>query len=128
VTIGRTVRVLRDKARNEIFNCTNDKRTLIMSIFYPATAELNDGKKALYKDLYEPNVERFIESFASSEEEKQYINNLATNIYIDAPIINDKNKYPIVIYSPGFSCDRDSTVFIIEKLVEEGYIVFIRAA
>lgn len=121
--IGRVVRVVKDNSRNEIFNCTNEKRTLIMSIFYPADEVHCEGKSSLYRDLYEPNVERFIEDWAESDELKQYINELGTNIFINVPIDNVDSKYPVVIYSPGFSCDRDSTVFMIEKLVEQGYIV-----
>ncbi len=121
--IGRVVRVVKDNSRNEIFNCTNENRTLIMSIFYLADEVYCEGKSAFYKDLYEPNVERFIQEWAKSDELEQYINELSTNIFINAPIKNINDKYPVVIYSPGFSCDRDSTVFIIEKLVKHGYIV-----
>ncbi len=121
--IGRVVRVAKDNSRDEIFNCTNEKRTLIMSIFYLADELFCEGKRSLYKDLYEPNADRFIQQLAKSEELEQYINELSTNIFINAPIKNVNDKYPVVIYSPGFSCDRDSTVFIIEKLVEHGYIV-----
>lgn len=120
--IGRVVRVVKDN-RNEILNCTNEKRTLIMSVFYLADEAYCEGKSALYKDLYEPNVERFIQKWAKSDELEQYINELSTNIFINVPIKNVNDKHPVVIYSPGFSCDRDSTVFIIEKLVEQGYIV-----
>jgi len=121
--IGRVVRVVKDSNRNEILNCTNEKRTLIMSVFYLTDELYCEGKRALYKDLYEPNVERFIQKWAESDELEQYINELSTNIFINAPIKNVNDEYPVVIYSPGFSCDRDSTIFIIEKLVEQGYIV-----
>lgn len=121
--IGRVVRVVKDNSRKEIFNCTNENRTLIMSIFYLADEACCKGKSALYKDLHEPNAERFVQEWAKSDELKQYINELSTNIFINAPIKNVNDKHPVVIYSPGFSCDRDSTVFIIEKLVEHGYIV-----
>ena len=121
--IGRVVRVVKDNNRNEILNCTNEKRTLIMSVFYLADEVYCEGKSALYKDLYEPNVERFIQKWAKSDELEQYINELSTNIFINVPIKKVNDKYPVVIYSPGFSCDRDSTIFIIEKLVEQGYIV-----
>lgn len=121
--IGRIVRVVKDNSRNEIFNCTNEKRTIIMSIFYPSDEVYCEGKSSLYKDLYEPNIERFIKSWAETEESEKYINELSTNIFINAPIKGSNGNYPVIIYSPGFTCDRDSTVFIIEKLVEQGYIV-----
>lgn len=121
--IGRVVRVVKDYDRNEIFNYKNDKRTLIMSIFYCADEVYCEGKSAYYKDLYEPNIERFIKQWAKSDELEQYINELNINTYINVPIKGVTEKCPVIIYSPGFSCDRDSTVFIIEKIVQQGYIV-----
>lgn len=50
-------------------------------------------------------------------------NDLTTNIFINVPIEDVDDKYPVVIYSPGFGCDRDLTIFIIEKLVQQGYVV-----
>lgn len=120
---GRIVRVLADENRSEIFSCSDQKRSVIISVFYPVDNDWSTNKQALYKDLYHPNEERFVEEWKNSEDDKNYINNLATNIYINAPIVNNSEKYPVILYSPGFSCDRDSTVFIIEKLIEEGYIV-----
>ena len=120
---GRIVRVLVDENRNEIFSCSDQKRNVIMSIFYPVDNQWSTNRQALYKDLYHPKEQRFVEDWKDSEDNANYINSLATNIYINAPIINNNEKYPLILYSPGFSCDRDSTVFIIEKLIEEGYIV-----
>ena len=120
---GRIVRVLTDPNRKEIFNCNNENRKLIISVFYPVANDWNTSKQAFYKDLYHPNEQIFIEDWKSSEDEEKYINNLTTNIYINAPIVNNSEKYPVILYSPGFNCDRDSTMFIIEKLIEEGYIV-----
>lgn len=121
--IGRKVRVLKDKNREEIFNSSNENRRVVISIFYPVDDNWNAYKQALYKDLYSPQEERFLKEWAESEEEKSYINNLTTNVYIDAPIIKNNEKYPVILYSPAFTCDRDSSIFNIEKLVEEGYIV-----
>jgi hypothetical protein len=120
---GRVVRILVDKNRKEIFSRNNEKRNLIMSIFYPVNDDWSESKQALYKDLYHPNEQRFIEEWKDSVDGGDYINSLATNIYNNAPIINNNEKYPIILYSPGFSCDRDSTMFFIQNLIEEGYIV-----
>ena len=120
---GRIVRVLADENRSEIFSCSNQKRNVIVSIFYPVDNDWSTNRQALYKDLYHPNEERFVDEWKNSDDDKNYINSLAANIYINAPIANNNEKHPVILYSPGFSCDRDSTVFIIEKLIKEGYIV-----
>lgn len=41
---GRVVRVLVDKDRKEIFNSNNEKRNLIMSIFYPVDDDWGERK------------------------------------------------------------------------------------
>ena len=108
--IGRIVRVLDDLNRDEIFSCNNEKRKLIISIFYPVDNDWSTGRQALYRNLYHPNEQRFIEEWKASGVDENYIKSIAASIYIDAPIANNNEKCPVILYSPGFSCDRDSTV------------------
>jgi predicted dienelactone hydrolase len=121
--VGRRVKVLTDLSRNEIVRDSKEKRKLIISIFYPVENNWNTDRQAFYIDLYHPQEQWFIDEWKASGIDECYIRNIKTNIYMNAPMKNSSTKYPILIYSPGFSCDRDSSVFTIQKLVEEGYIV-----
>jgi hypothetical protein len=121
--VGRRVKVLTDSNRIEVVRDSKEKRKLIISIFYPVDNSWDTDRQALYIDLYHPQEQWFIDEWKASGIEECYIRNIKTNIYTNAPMKNSNTKYPIVIYSPGFSCDRDSSVFTIQKLVEEGYIV-----
>jgi len=120
---GRIVRVLTDPNRNEIVRCNDEKRNLIISIFYTVDNDWSMNKQAVYSDLYHPCEERFFQDWSDSEDDRNYIQNLTANIYIDAPIAQSNEKHPVILYSPGFNCDRDSTTFIIDNLIEAGYIV-----
>jgi hypothetical protein len=121
--VGRIVKVLSDLSRNEVVSNSNEKRKLIISIYYPVEDNCNADRQAFYIDLYHPKEQRFIDEWKAEGVEEGYIRNIKTNIYMNAPMKSDNTKYPIVIYSPGFSCSRDSSIFTLQKLVEEGYIV-----
>jgi dienelactone hydrolase len=121
--VGRIVKVLSDLSRNEVTSNSKEKRKLIISIYYPVDDNWNADRQAFYIDLYHPKEQRFIDEWKAEGVQEGFIRNIKTNIYMNAPMKSDNTKYPIVIYSPGFSCSRDSSIFTLQKLVEEGYIV-----
>ncbi|MFL0269330.1 alpha/beta hydrolase family protein [Candidatus Clostridium radicumherbarum] len=127
--IGRTVRLLTDNKRKELLNDADEKRKIIISIFYKIDENLSETKQAYYMDIFHPRQEEFIQRFAGKknlagqkvcEEYLKYIN---INTFNNVPIIKNDILYPIIIYSPGLGMDRDSLIYNIEKLVSEGYIV-----
>ncbi|WBW96405.1 alpha/beta hydrolase family protein [Oceanirhabdus sp. W0125-5] len=123
--IGRTVRVLEDTNRKEIFSKNHENRKIVVSIFYPADGEWKPEQQAYYKDLYSPCEEVFIERYKDDDEEisEEYLNNIKINSYNDAPIAKGDKEYPLIIFSPGFGMGRDTSMFNVERLVHEGYIV-----
>ena len=121
--IGRVLRVVKDNSREEIFNCSKEKRTIIMSIFYPAEEQYCTGDGILYKDLFQPHTELFIEDVGNTKETAEYINKLRIDVFLNVPIKNSLDKYPVIIYSPGIFQDRDFAIFTAVNLVKEGYIV-----
>jgi predicted dienelactone hydrolase len=121
--VGRIVKVLTDFSRNEIVRDSEEKRKLIISIFYPIEDDWNADRQAFYIDLYHTREQRFIDEWKAEGVEEYYIRNVKTNIYNNAPMKSSNTKYPVVIYSPGFSCGRDTSIFTLQKVVEEGYIV-----
>ncbi|WP_035287910.1 hypothetical protein [Clostridium sp. KNHs214] len=121
--IGRVLRVVKDNSRDEIFSCSKEKRTIIMSIFYPAEEQSCSGEGILYKDLFQPHTEFFIEDVGNTKEAVEYINKLRIDVFLNVPIKNGVDKYPVIIYSPGIFQDRDFAIFTAVNLVKEGYIV-----
>lgn len=128
--VGRVVKLLTDNKRKELLNDTNEKRKIIISIFYPADENLNESKQGFYMDLFYPRQEEFIRRFAEKKNlagqqvSASYLKNIKINTYNNIPISKKEIVYPIIIYSPGLGMDRDSIIYNIEKLVSKGYVIF----
>ncbi|MCM1989020.1 alpha/beta hydrolase family protein [Oceanirhabdus seepicola] len=122
--IGRTVKVLEDTNRKEIYSKKEENRRVIISIFYPVDGAWKPEHQAYYKDLYRPCEEEFINRYKDDiKVSEDYLNNIKINAYNDAPIAKEDKEYPLIIFSPGLGMGRDSSMFNVERLVEEGYIV-----
>lgn len=126
--IGRIVRVLEDKKRKEVLVDTNENRKVIISCYYPIDEMWKKKEQAFYKDIYSPKEDEFIKKFKEivpleDDQKENFLRNIPTNIYNDAPI-NDRNTaHPVIIQLTGLGSPRDYLTFNIEKLVREGYVV-----
>lgn len=126
---GRVVRLLTDNKREELLNGTDEKRKIIISIFYLADEGSDESKHGLYMDLFYPRQDEFIKRYATKKNaagqllDESHLRSIKTNTYNDIPISKKEVLYPVVIYSPGLGANRDSIIYNIEKLVSEGYIV-----
>lgn len=128
--IGRIVRLLTDNKRKELLNDVGKKRKIVISIFYLADEEYDEVRQAVYTDLFYPRKDEFIKKFADRKNmsgrkvSESYLKSIKINTYNNAPMNTNDTNYPVIIYSPGFGMDRDSSIYNIEKLVSEGYVVF----
>ncbi|MFK8058945.1 MAG: alpha/beta hydrolase family protein [Polaribacter sp.] len=95
----------------------DDKRELMIKVWYPATIENEE------KEPYLNNGDRF--SFAAKyglpKSVFNYLNYVETNTY-KAPKIANK-KFPILIFSHGSYSKASGYYAIIEEIVSQGYIV-----
>lgn len=122
--LGRIVRVLKDTNRQEFFSSNNEKRNVVISIFYEADKEAKFKEKSFYKDLFAPNEEEFIKRFEDNiYDSDNYLSNIEIKTFNDAPITKENKKFPIILFSGGLGMGRDFYMFNIEALVESGYIV-----
>lgn len=128
--IGRVLRVLEDKKRKETLVEGNDNRKVIISFYYPTTEGWENDRQAFYMDLYSPKEDEFIKkhkhmiALQDDEEKENFLRNIKTNIYNNAPIREGRNTYPVILQSTGLGCPRDYMTFNIEALVNAGYVVF----
>ncbi len=128
--IGRIVRVLEDKERKETLIESDENRKVIISFYYPIDEMWKEDRQALYVDLYSPREDEFINRFKgmvpleNDTEKEKFIRSIRTNIYNDAPISKKHVTYPVIMHSTGLGSPRDYMTFNIEKLVNEGYVVF----
>lgn len=121
--IGRIVRVIEDVDREETLCESKENRRFVVSIFYPAKQDYQPEHKPVYLDLFSPQVEAAENIFSNMGVKEGYLKNLAIHCYNDAPISNEANNLPVIIYSPGVGIDRDMYQFHISQLVSEGYAV-----
>jgi dienelactone hydrolase len=128
--IGRIVRVLEDKEREETLVECAEKRKIVISFYYPADESWGRDGQALYSNLYSPREDKFFDTFKNmitikdDLDKTKFLENLKTNIYNEAPICNKPVTYPVIIQSTGLGSPRDYMTFNIEKLVSAGYVVF----
>lgn len=111
-----------DKRYEEIKGHKDELRTLTVQIWYPAN---NDGnyKKALW--MAKPN--KMAKYFSEIEKiPKMLLKNISiaeTDSFIDAPLSNDKEKYPVIIFSHGYAGFLGQNTIQMQELASHGYIV-----
>jgi len=128
--IGRRVRVLTDDNREELLKHTDEKRKIIVSIFYPSDENKRENQKGSYIALFTPCEEEFIKKFAGKKNmagqqvDEIYLRSIKTNTFNNIEVSKEEILYPVIIFSPGLGMDRDCLIYNIEKLVSEGFVVF----
>ncbi|MBD8498771.1 alpha/beta hydrolase family protein [Paenibacillus arenosi] len=113
-----------DKTRPERFTATkNDHRELMIQVWYPTKATSTIYKRQPFSD--DPTAHaRAFESYAQVPASKSMPLFLSTtHSLIKAPIAENKQKYPVLIFSHGFGARNDSYRFLTEQLASQGYIV-----
>jgi hypothetical protein len=102
-------------------------KQVVLSIYSPSTKSY-ESNKITYLELYKPHESDYInnEYPEYSEKEKMnfydYLDNLEINLD-DIDNHDSSKKRPLIIFSPGLKMDRDSSMFIIEKLISKNYTV-----
>lgn len=122
-TIGTTLYHWVDQTRNEPnTKDPNDRRELMVQIWYPAetmgegdrapyTWSLNEVAKGLEKALSIP-------AFAFSQ-----LKLVKSHAYPKARLSDSESRYPVLLFSHGFSGFRNQNTFEVEELASHGYIV-----
>lgn len=116
--IGRQTRLLTDKTRQDFYS-GEPVRRIPISIFYPTKAQ----GASFYKDLYAPYPEMLARIYGEGKPERiRLINGLKTEFLNDAPV-DRTTRCPVIVFSHGLEADRDFYLFLIEPLVNDGYVV-----
>lgn len=118
--VGTTSCYLKDESRKEIHSDdTTDKRELIIQIWYPAK-----GEKQLSTIPYdsEPCTEMLRIERGIPREQLKDLRKIYTFSHRETSPENTQ-KYPIILFSPGFVCPRINNTANCEELASHGYIV-----
>lgn len=114
---------LTDSARDEIYTADpNDKRELMMQVWYPAApapnAPLAPWMAQLDKAI--PAMAHYIHlpPFMLS-----HIGLLRTHAYLNAPLASGDAHFPVLVYSHGWNGFRTVHENLMEELASHGYVV-----
>lgn len=123
-SVGTRSIVLKDTEREEVFTSDeSDYRKLLVTAWYP-TGDTSSYERQTYWDQEEEISKAFSKYSGMFEFMYSHLSMSKTNSYIDAPISNDKDSFPVLIYSHSFyGINRENTI-LFESLASNGYIVF----
>src|SRR5579859_6339442 len=117
-----------DNTRFEIFSSdTKAHRELMAYIWYPTQKNLSQSTFSGYL----PNADVLAKELPSAELESdwgaswQYIfsNQVLTDVHEKAPIASGRERYPLIVFSPGLGTSTLSYTCLIQEIVSHGYIV-----
>jgi predicted dienelactone hydrolase len=118
--VGRSAFHWLDEDRAELHtpDDPDDRRELLVEVWYPADPEPNAAPGSYYS---QPLADLFSTIFSVPGNR---LHGVLANAYPDAPLAADEARYPVVIFDPGFSgMPRQYTIFL-EELASHGYVVF----
>ncbi|WP_240644535.1 acetylhydrolase [Paenibacillus paeoniae] len=112
-----------DQERDEIFTPdTNDKRQLMVQIWYPADAKAKGKTQAYHSDI---NV--FAEGYSQMLNFPKLlfssIGYVKTHAIVNVDISKEEPSYPVLLFSHGLTGNKMQNTFQVEQLVSQGYIV-----
>ena len=125
--IGSSEFLLKDESRSEIFSIDkNAKREILVRVWYPAQ---NAAKAAKTLPLWGKNTKQIglalAEHLNMPKSVMGFLALVPSNSYADAPVLETKNKFPVVLfshgYTPGFLAQNTAQM---EELASRGYVVF----
>lgn len=123
-SVGITSFRLTDNSREEIFTeDENDVREFLVSVWYPADIDETDSIKSYWDESGFIGKE-FSKNSGMGSFFFSHLSLVKTNSYLDAQISNEKESYPIIIYSHGFNGLNTDNTMLFETLASNGYIVF----
>ncbi len=123
-SIGTQKMFLVDSSRHETVSRKVDFREIYVKIWYPVSPQ-NDRQISKYLNDYPDDVVSDIFSeIGVSHELITQIKQNHTHSFSGSPIILNQNKYPVIIFNPGYYFGMpDFYTSILENLASNGFIV-----
>lgn len=122
--VGTAVYHLTDTSRSEIYTADpNDKRELMVQVWYPAQPTEPGTKPVLYLQDIEvagPVIARRLKLPAFL---LGHLNLAYSQSFADAAILADDAPYPVIIFSHGLNGFRNQNTTQVQELASYGYVV-----
>lgn len=121
--VGTTsLHLIDDKRMEEYAKDSNDKRELMVQIWYPA--KTGSGKA---NAPYLPHPKELAAGLAMSRSLPKFtlghLDQVKTNSFQDAQLSKKQSSWPLLLFSHGMDLYRNQNTFQLEELVSHGYIV-----
>lgn len=123
--VGTTSCHFIDTSRHEYHSKNQDAyRELMIQLWYPAQVVGNE-QKSFYA---EPAVISGLQEWIRKEgqipiEELLHLSSLKSHAVVEVPVALQSEKYPVLIFSPGFGGPVAMYTALLEELASQGYIV-----
>lgn len=122
--VGTSDFVVVDSTRNGIKGVDDSEpRELLIRAYYPADTVLSHKVKPYFSRLEANHVIEGENRLGEPGFLNSHLRYIATHTYENAPISTGQ-KFPIVVFSNGFSSHIGSTTILLSELASNGYVVF----
>jgi len=112
-----------DESRDEIYTSDhNDKRELMVQIWYPADITAK-GKTQAYRSDIHAFAEGYHKLYGLPKAFFHSIGYVKTHAFERVQLSNVERSYPVLIFSHGLGGNRMQNMFQVEQFVSQGYIV-----
>ncbi|MBL8209390.1 MAG: hypothetical protein JNK87_01685 [Bryobacterales bacterium] len=97
----------------------DDRRNVVAQVWYPASSASHGVRSAYMDGLGRlPDYVSVLPRFVMSN-----YHQIQTNATIDAPLSTDRDKWPVVLFSPGYAASRAFYTSLVTDLASKGYAV-----
>jgi predicted dienelactone hydrolase len=120
-----------DQSRAEAFSKRPDaRREIVVYIWYPTQLRLKTSACADYLP-HGDSIAKFEKTLSYNEVEttwgsswyRIFTHQIITDTYDRVPILNGTERFPVLIFAPGYSVPSTMYTTLIERLVSHGYVV-----
>ena len=126
--VGRTLFDWTDQSRVDLENA-NGHREIMVWLWYPASPA-PDAKKAewlpgIWGDIFasSPDLAPKPSESNGPPPPKYPIHNLRANSFEDAPVLSGSQRFPVLLFAPGYGSSPTDYSSLIEDAASHGYIV-----
>lgn len=120
--VGTQLFSFTDNSRKEIYTNSNIPRMLPVQVWYPTDERFCRDKEPEY--LMEKESCKNFERVLGIPFLFRHLVSVKTNSYKEVPISNQEDKYPVIVFSHGYTGLIGQNTVQMEALASNGYIVF----
>ena len=116
---------LSDNSRKGVLAAGDDEpRRLLVRVWYPAGEVAGLSPRPYFNEIEAETTASGLGSVMGMPFFFQYLKHSSTNSYENAPLVDEAENQPVVIYSHGYTSFPGQNTALLEELASHGYIVY----